>query len=88
MNASIKWSQHDDGNEFYRTGLYAGKDNFGTRMEIRSTNFINGSGSHAFGGASRWPAVVVRISFQAGQDKERDVFTKKLQEFLDKELPN
>lgn len=83
----IEWTKHEDGNEFFRTGRYAGKDYFGTRMEIRTTNFRNGSGGHHFGGAREWPAMVVRISFEEGQRAERDAFVKKLQEFLDKELP-
>lgn len=51
------------------------------RME--TTHSINGSGQNAFGGAEKWPTITTQISFQEGQEKERDEFAAKLREFIE-----
>lgn len=70
----------------YKGGLIGIKSDSPNAIEIEAGANYNGSGREYFGGAYNWPSIKMKIGFQVGEDNKRDLFIKKLQDFIDKEL--
>ncbi len=75
---------------FETEGLYAGKCE-GMKVCIKAGHNYNGSGKEYFGGAMEWPAIQIRIAFQALDYAGRDKFVEDFKAFWEKwqrENPN
>ncbi len=61
-------------------GLIGNNCKVDTACTMRLHNMINGSGTHAFSGARQWPSIRLHISFQKGQEKDRNKLAKILRD--------
>lgn len=52
-----------------------------------SDDFTFSDGTKPFGGSKQWPVITLRLSFQEGEETQRDKIAEKLKQFIDKVIP-